>query len=69
VPVVAIVDTNADPSDVQYPIPANDDAVKALQLIVDYVQAAISTGKAKAKTATPTADKDEKSEKIEKVKV
>jgi small subunit ribosomal protein S2 len=76
VPVVALVDTNADPSDVQYPIPANDDAIKAIQLIVGYVSGAISAGKAKAKTAKPAADKDEKveageekTEKIEKVKV
>lgn len=73
VPVVALVDTNADPSTVNYPIPANDDAVKAIELIVGYVQTAISAGKAKAKSA-PVADKDgkqpaEKTEKIEKVKV
>jgi small subunit ribosomal protein S2 len=83
VPIVAIVDTNADPSQVQYPIPANDDAIKSIQLIVDYVQAAIEAGKAKVKAA-PTPDKDEKvpetskagaapapekTEKIEKVKV
>lgn len=78
VPVVALVDTNADPSTVQYPIPANDDAIKSLQLIVAYVQQAILAGKAKAKTPV---DKDEtaakpaaagpaeSTEKIEKVKV
>ena len=57
-PIVAIVDTNADPSDIDYPIPANDDAIKSVQLIVDYVKGAIENGKAKNKTATP--DKDEK---------
>lgn len=56
IPVVAIVDTNADPSQVTYPVPANDDAIKSLQLIIDYVVAAISEGKSKVKTA----DKDEK---------
>ena len=45
VPVIAICDTNTDPSTVDYPIPANDDAVKGLQLIVDYVVAAIEEGK------------------------
>lgn len=48
VPIVAIVDTNADPSRVTYPIPANDDAIKTIQLVLDYVQAAIQTGKASA---------------------
>jgi small subunit ribosomal protein S2 len=49
VPVVAIVDSNADPSLVRYPIPANDDAIKTIQLIADYVQQAIEAGKAKTK--------------------
>jgi small subunit ribosomal protein S2 len=56
IPLVAIVDTNADPSRVTYPIPANDDAVKAIQLIVDYVQAAIETGKSQIKAAPDKAD-------------
>ena len=57
VPVVAIVDTNGDPSQISYPIPANDDATKAITLILDYVQSAIEVGRKKA--AKP-ADKTEK---------
>ncbi len=68
IPIVALVDTNADPSQVKYPIPANDDAIKTIDLIVGYVQAAIMAGKAKVKVA-PAADKAEKTEKIERVKV
>ena len=49
IPVVAIIDTNADPSQVKYPIPANDDAIKTIQLVADYVKAAIEAGKAKSK--------------------
>jgi small subunit ribosomal protein S2 len=49
VPIVALVDTNADPSLVTYPIPANDDAIKTIQLVADYVRDAINSGKAKAK--------------------
>lgn len=37
VPTVAIVDTNADPNVIDYPIPANDDAVGSIKLIVSYV--------------------------------
>lgn len=55
--IVAIVDTNADPSTVDYPIPANDDAIKAIQLITDYVKQAVEQGKAKVAKNTP--DKDE----------
>jgi small subunit ribosomal protein S2 len=58
VPTVALVDTNADPSQVTYPIPSNDDAIKTIKLMVDYVQAAIETGKASVKT--PKADKTDK---------
>lgn len=47
-PVVGIVDTNADPSKVDYAIPANDDAIKGVQLLLDYFVAAIAEGKKKA---------------------
>lgn len=60
VPIVAIVDTNADPTDIDYPIPANDDAIKTIQLITDYVQAAVETGKAKQAKKFEKPDKDEK---------
>ena len=55
-PIVAIVDTNANPTDITYPIPANDDAIKALQLYAEYFKAAVEAGKAKA---TKPADKTE----------
>ncbi len=48
-PIVAIVDTNADPDLVNYPIPCNDDAIKTLQLMADYFKSAILEGKLKAK--------------------
>jgi len=60
IPIVAIADTNADPSQVTYPIPANDDAIKSLQLIADYVKSAIEEGKAKAVKPADAPDKDEK---------
>ncbi len=44
IPVIAIVDTNADPSLIDYVIPANDDAIKGLQLIINYVSLAIKEG-------------------------
>ncbi len=57
IPIIAIVDTNADPSLVDYPIPANDDAIKTIQLITDYVAEAISTGKAKSKKSPEKEEK------------
>jgi small subunit ribosomal protein S2 len=63
IPVVALIDTNADPTTVSYPIPCNDDATKTINLILGYVQAAIETGK---KKATKPADKTEKTEELAK---
>ena len=47
VPVVALVDTNADPTPIDYVIPANDDAIKGLQLLLEYFVAAVNEGKTK----------------------
>ena len=47
IPVFGVVDTNADPTRVEYPIPGNDDAIKGIQLLLDYFAAAISEGKEK----------------------
>jgi small subunit ribosomal protein S2 len=44
VPVVGVVDTNADPSAIDYVIPANDDAIKGLELLLDYFGAAVAEG-------------------------
>jgi len=58
VPIIALVDTNADPSLADYVIPCNDDAIKTIQLVADYLKAAIDAGKAKhAAHAEKAADK------------
>lgn len=44
IPVFAMVDTNSDPSDIDFPIPANDDASKSISLIVDNLCQAIEEG-------------------------
>ena len=45
IPVFAITDTNVDPSNIDYVIPANDDAIKTTKLILDYFIEAIKEGK------------------------
>ncbi|HUC95122.1 MAG TPA: 30S ribosomal protein S2 [Candidatus Saccharimonadales bacterium] len=50
VPVVAIVDSNSDPDLIDYPIPMNDDASKALEYILNLVGQAIENGKGKVET-------------------
>lgn len=41
IPVVAMVDTNCDPDPITYPIPANDDGIRSIQLVVDLVASTI----------------------------
>lgn len=45
IPVFAIVDTNVDPTPIDYPIPANDDAIKSIQLITRIMADAVNEGK------------------------
>ncbi len=53
IPVIAIVDTNANPDVADYVIPANDDAIKSVQLITDYIKQAITEGVSARKAAAP----------------
>ncbi|MDQ3065015.1 MAG: 30S ribosomal protein S2 [bacterium] len=59
VPLIAICDTNSDPNLINFPIPCNDDAIKTLQLIADYVKHAVETGKAKSVKSEDKAEKAE----------
>jgi len=45
IPVVAMVDSNADPSLIDYPIPGNDDAIKSITFIINYLRDAVMAGK------------------------
>jgi small subunit ribosomal protein S2 len=49
IPVFAIVDTNCDPDPINYIVPANDDAVNTIELVVNYMAEAVIEGAAKAK--------------------
>jgi len=49
VPVVGLVDTNGDPRTITYPVPCNDDALKAVELVCSYVKQAIDLGKSQQK--------------------
>ena len=45
IPIVGLVDTNCSPEDVDYPIPGNDDAIRAVKLITDVMANAIIEGR------------------------
>ena len=78
IPVFAMVDTNSDPRDIDFPIPANDDASKSISLIVGFVTEAIAEGlnerkmekekeasEIKAKAEKKADKSDKKAEKVE----
>ncbi|PIR66275.1 MAG: 30S ribosomal protein S2 [Parcubacteria group bacterium CG10_big_fil_rev_8_21_14_0_10_36_14] len=45
IPVVAVCDTNVNPDGIKYPIPANDDALKSIKIIIEYIAEAFKEGK------------------------
>jgi len=60
IPVVAIVDTNCNPDEIDHPIPANDDAIRAIKLICSKVAEAVIEGKAGLAAAVPPEVVEEK---------
>jgi small subunit ribosomal protein S2 len=65
IPIVALVDTNGDPTRITYPIPCNDDAIKTIDLIVQYVRQAIKEGQSKTKISEPSKTAVTSEEKVE----
>jgi small subunit ribosomal protein S2 len=66
VPIIAIVDTNCDPDEVDYVIPGNDDAIRAIRLIASKMADAVLEGKEiLSKTIAEEAEKQRVEEKIE----
>ena len=57
IPVIALVDSNSDPTLVDYPIPGNDDSTKSIRIVIDVITEAIQSGFAR-RTEIPTHRKD-----------
>jgi small subunit ribosomal protein S2 len=66
IPVFAIVDTNSNPNDIDFVIPANDDATKSIAIILDAVIAAIQEGLQELKTQKLEAENSEEPQVHEK---
>ncbi|MFH1683561.1 MAG: 30S ribosomal protein S2 [Candidatus Margulisiibacteriota bacterium] len=49
IPIVAIVDTNADPDEVDYPVPGNDDAIRSIKLLTGIIAEAVLAGREMSK--------------------
>lgn len=56
IPVFAMVDTNSNPNDVDFVIPANDDAAKSISIVLDVITGAIAEGVAERKVENPEKD-------------
>ena len=60
VPVFAVVDTNVNPTGIDYVIPGNDDAIKSIQQLLDYFTAAVAEGAGSVKAEEKPVKKEEK---------
>ncbi|MBN1149975.1 30S ribosomal protein S2 [candidate division WOR-3 bacterium] len=67
IPVVGIVDTNSDPDPIDYVIPANDDAMRSIALITQYLADSVLLGKSQHKEEQPIEEKGEESEIEEEI--
>jgi len=52
IPIIGMLDTNADPDEVDYPIPANDDAIRSITLVADVIASGILDGNGGASLGT-----------------
>ena len=60
VPVFAVVDTNVNPTGINYVIPGNDDAIKSIQLLLSYFTEAAAEGTGAAKKEDKAVKKGDK---------
>ena len=70
IPVFAMVDTNSDPSDIDFPIPSNDDAFKSISIITKYIGKAIEEAlmeRKKDKEETGMKKEEDEKRKVDEV--
>ena len=67
IPIVAILDTNSDPTDIHFPIPGNDDARRSINLYCDLLKSTIVN--ASKFIETQSNDKDKEESKLKKPKI
>ena len=64
IPIVGLIDTNCNPEDVDYPIPGNDDAIRAVKLITDVMANAIIEGRQGEMVDVPTEVEEQPVEEV-----
>lgn len=65
IPTFAMVDTNSDPTKVDFPIPSNDDASKSIAVVIDRIAQALNEGLSERKTDRDKPKAEKKTEKAE----
>lgn len=65
IPIVALVDTNCDPDEVDYPIPGNDDAIRAVRLVTSHIANAVLEGLEERKKLEVVAEEAEEEVEVE----
>ena len=59
IPIIAVIDTNCDPDEIDYPIPGNEDAIRAVKLMVSKIADAIIEGKTETESSLEVAEDEE----------
>ncbi len=59
IPIIAVIDTNCDPDEIDFPIPGNDDAIRAVKLMVSKIADAIIEGKTETESSAESAEYQE----------
>ncbi len=59
IPIIAVIDTNCDPDEIDYPIPGNDDAIRAVKLMVSKIADAIIEGKTETESSLDVTEYNE----------
>ena len=67
IPIVGLVDTNCSPEDVDYPIPGNDDAIRAVKLITDVMANAVIEGRQGEMVETAPAMEQDTTEEVKDI--
>lgn len=69
IPIVAIVDTNCDPDEIDYVIPGNDDAIRAVKLITSKIADAVIEGREGEQFTPATATSQEADKEVEQAEI
>lgn len=64
IPIFAVVDTNCDPNEIDYPIPGNDDAIRAIALFLDVISRAVIEGQSGGQIEGETLETEEFTEEV-----